>query len=75
MYTTTESAIVHIFHIPAILSKGMSLSYQFDQSISVLRVVRWHFSFKGFNRTVCKQTVETLIRRRVLWSAMFPYVP
>ena len=46
---------------------GISYSYPLDQSISVLRVVGWYFSFySNFNRTFCKQTVETLIRRRVL---------
>ena len=42
-------------------------SYQTDQSISVLRVVGWYFSFySDFKRNFCKQTVENLIRRRIL---------
>ena len=46
---------------------GISHSSQLDQSIFVLRGVGWHFSFLfKFNRTFCKQTVDTLIRRRVL---------
>ena len=46
---------------------GISNSYQLDQSISVLRIVGRYFSFLvKFNRIFCKQTVETLIRRRVL---------
>ena len=37
--------------------------YHLDQYISVLRVVERYFSFLfKFNRTFCKQTVETLIR-------------
>ena len=41
--------------------------YQIDQSISVLRVVCWYFSFLFiFKRNLCKQTVENLSRRRVL---------
>ena len=55
-----------------LMPNGLSLSYQLDQSISVLRVVGWYFSFySNFNRTICKQTVETLIRccfvRRLVW--------
>ena len=47
--------------------KGISHWYKLDQSISVLRVVGWYFHiYSNFNRTFCKQTVETLIRRRVL---------
>ena len=41
--------------------------HKLDQSISVLRVVRLYFSFlSNSNRIFCKQTVETLIRCRVL---------
>ena len=40
---------------------GVSHSYQMDQSISVLTVVGWYFHFySSFNRTLYKQTVETL---------------
>ena len=41
---------------------------QLDQSISVLRVVGWYFSFffSNFKRNFCKQTSENLIRRRIL---------
>ena len=38
---------------------GISLYYHLGQSI--LRVVGW------FDRTFCKQTVETLIRRHIMW--------
>ena len=42
--------------------------YQLDLSISVLRVVEWYFQFYSiFDRTFCKQTVDTLVRRHVLW--------
>ena len=48
--------------------------------ISVLRVVGWYQSFySNFDRSFCKQTVETLIRRhilpRLIWSPLFAYVP
>ena len=49
---------------------GVSHCYQLEQSIFVSIDVGWYFSFySNFNRTFCKQTVEsqTLIRRRVLW--------
>ena len=43
---------------------GILHFHQLDQSISVLWVVGLYFSFSfKSNRTVCKQTVETLIRR------------
>ena len=46
---------------------GISHTYQLDQSMSVLRVVRLYFSFlSNSNRSFCKQTVETLIRRHIL---------
>ena len=46
---------------------GISNSYQLDQSISVLRILGGIFHFySNFNLSLCKQTVETLIRRRVL---------
>ena len=47
---------------------GISLHYQLDQSISILRVVLWYFFhfYSNFNRTFCKQTVETLIRCHIL---------
>ena len=51
------------------------------QSISVLRDVRWYFSFLlDFNRKLCKQTVETLVRhrdrlRRLIWVCTICYVP
>ena len=52
--------------------KGISHSNQLDQSISVLRDVGWYFSlFYNFNRTFCQQTVETLIRRRILWRLIW----
>ena len=51
---------------------GISLNFQLDQSISVLRVARWHFSFLfNFQSKFCKQTVESLIKclvlRRLIW--------
>ena len=42
--------------------------YQLDESISNFRVVGWYFSFfySNYKRNCCQQTVENLIRRRVL---------
>ena len=38
--------------------------YQLDQSISVLRIVKWQFSFPfKFKSTLCMKTVETLSGR------------
>ena len=36
----------------------------------------FHF-YSNSNRTLCKQTVKTLIRRRILWRliSLFAYVP
>ena len=43
------------------MPNGISHRYQLEQSISVLRDVRWYFSFLfNLNRKLCKQTVETL---------------
>ena len=54
------------------MPNGISHRYQLEQSISVLRDVRWYFSFLfKCNRKVCKQTVETLIRRRILWCLIW----
>ena len=51
---------------------GISHYYQIGQSISVLRAVGWYilFSFNSI-RTSCKQTVETLIRRHILWRLIW----
>ena len=39
------------------MPNGISHRYQLEQSISVLRGVRWYFSFfSSFNRKLCKQT-------------------
>ena len=49
-------------------SNGVSHCYQLEQSIFVSIDVGWYFSFySNFSRTFCKKTVETLIRRRILW--------
>ena len=71
---------VYVLSFNLLKPNGIFLSYKFDQSIFVLRVVKWYFHFhSNFNRTFCKQTVETLIRRRIcgVWSgsALFAYVP
>ena len=48
------------------MPNGISHRYQLKQSISVLRDVRWYFCFySNFNRKLCKQTVETLIKTGV----------
>ena len=49
---------------PVIVWVNPFMPYQFDQSISVLRVVGSRFSFySNHNRTFWEQTLETLIRR------------
>ena len=49
------------------MPNGISNPYHLGQSISDLRVAGWYFSlYSNFNRTFCKQKVESLIRRRVL---------
>ena len=46
-----------------------SRSYQLDKSISNFGVVGWYFSFffSNFKKCFCKQTVENLILRRLIW--------
>ena len=59
---------------------GIFHYYQLDRFISVLRVVRWYFFhfYSNFDRTFSKQTVETLVRRRVLrrliWVCTVAYI-
>ena len=69
-----NSEFVH-FMRPAFnpfMPNGISHRYQLEQSISVLRGVTWYFSFFiQVNRKLCKQTVETLIRRRILWHLVW----
>ena len=49
------------------IPNGISQCYKLEQSISVLRDVGWYFSFySNFKRNFCKQTVESVIRRRIL---------
>ena len=51
---------------------GISHLYQMEHSISVLRDIWWYFHlYSNFNRTFYKQTVETLIRRHVLWRLIW----
>ena len=64
------------------MPNGISQRYQFKPLISVLRDVRWYFSFffSNFIRKLCKQTVETLIRHhvrlwRLIWVCTIAYVP
>ena len=54
------------------MPNGISHCDQLEQSISVWRGVRCFFHFySSFNRKSCKQTVETLIRRRILWHLIW----
>ena len=51
---------------------GITHYYQLDQSIFILRVIRLYFSFyQNSNRASCKRTVETLIRRHILWRLIW----
>ena len=53
-----------MYLINPFLSNGIPHSYQLDLSISVLRVLGGIYHFhSNSNRTSCKQTAETLIRR------------
>ena len=46
---------------------GISTSYQFNQSISILGFFGWYLSiYSNLNRAYCKQIVKTLIRRHLL---------
>ena len=59
---------LELFKLNPFKPNGVSHCYQLEQSIFVSIDVGWYFSFySNFNRTFYKQTVETLIRRRVLW--------
>ena len=54
------------------MPNGISHRYQLLHSISVLRDVRWYFHlYSSFNTKLCKQTGETLIRRRILWHLIW----
>ena len=78
-YINTEWFLMYISQVKCItafnpfMPNGISHRYQLDQSISVLRGVRWYFFrfYSNFNRKLCKQTVETLIRRRILWRLIW----
>ena len=49
------------------MPNGVSHCYELDESISNFRVVGGIFHFNSnFKRNFCKQTVENLIRRRIL---------
>ena len=59
---TTRTGFVNPFQLNEI-----SLYYELDQSLSVLRMLGGIFHlYSNFDRNFCKQPVETLIRRRVL---------
>ena len=63
---------LELFKLNPFKPNGVSHCYQLEQSIFVSIDVGWYFSFySNFNRTFCKQTVETLIRRRVLWRLVW----
>ena len=54
------SQVKYLFILNPIMPNGISHRYQLEQSISVIRDVRWYFSFLfKFNRKLCIQTVET----------------
>ena len=63
--TVIDNSIRILFNL--FMPNGISHRYRLEQSISVLRVAGWYFHlYSNFNRTPCKQSVENLIRRRVL---------
>ena len=55
-----------------LLPNGFSHLYQLDESISNFRALVGSFHFySNFKRKFFKQTVENLIRRRVLWRLIW----
>ena len=49
------------------MPNGFSHLYQLDEFISNFRVIRWYFRlYSNCKRILCKQTLETLIRCRIL---------
>ena len=61
---------ISLAHCPNCILNPNRIShyYQLDQFIFVLRVVRWYFHYSNYNWTICKQTVETLIKCHILWN-------
>ena len=60
-------------NINPFMPNDISHRYQLEQSIYVFKgcwMVFFHFH-SNFNRTFCKQIVETLIGRRVLWRLIW----
>ena len=56
------------------MPNGISISYQLDQSISILRVVGGTFHFySDFDRAFCKQTADTLPSDLGLYSSPLSY--
>ena len=47
------------------------LTHPLDKSVSVLMVVGGIFLFFFFDGTLYKQSVDTLVRRRVLWHLIW----
>ena len=63
---------LELFKLKPFKPNGVSHCYQLEQSIFVSIDVGWYFSFySNFNRTFYIQTMETLIRRRVLWRLVW----
>ena len=58
------------------MSNGISVSYQMDQSFSVLKVVGGTFYIHSyFDRAFCKQTEHAInILWRQIWAVLFDYV-
>ena len=56
-----------------VMQIGISFSYLLDQSISILRIVGWYvfYFYSNLYRLFCKQIVEILIRRHVLWRLIW----
>ena len=59
-----------LYDLNPFIPNGMSLYYQLEQSISVLRD-EWYFFPSNFDKKCCKQTVQTLIRRRILKRLLY----
>ena len=67
-----QVSYLFVLQIYPFMSNVFSHPYQLDESISNFRVVGWYFSFySNFKRNFCLQTVENLIRRRILWRLIW----
>ena len=73
-YALESQRCIMGFLLNPFMPNVFSHHYQFGESISNLRVgwlVVFLLFYSNFKRQFCKQTVENLIRRRVLWRLIW----